>query len=111
MEEDMIQLRLGQQAMTVELAGLKRTQDEDRKTTQANHKENRDSIHHIREDMQEMADNVGKVASKIDDYLLVQETLTQQAAKAWWKQPLGTAVIVAVISVAIAALEHVMGWK
>lgn len=107
----MIQLRLGQQSMASEIAVIKRTQDEDRKTTLANHAENRTSIHKIREDMQAMADNVGVVTSKIDDYLLVQQTLEIQRSKAWWKQPLGTAIIVAAITVAWAVIQHGMGWK
>lgn len=106
----MIQLRLGQASLAAEMASVKRDQAADREITKANHKQNRDSIHTIIEGMETMQLQVSEVASKIDDYLLVQATIAQQLAKAWWKQPLGTAVIVAVITIVWASIEHGMGW-
>ena len=78
---------------------------------QANHVQNRTSIHEIREAQQVQADTVNLIGGKIDDYLLVQRTLEEQRAKAWWKQPLGTAFIVAAITVAWAVIQHGIGRK
>lgn len=61
--------------------------------------------------MQTMTETIWLIGGKIDDYLLVQKTKDDEKAKAWWKQPLGTAVIVAAITVAWTAIQHGMGWR
>ena len=111
MEEDMIQLRLGQATLISKLAALEATQAADRTQTVLNHTQNRTSIHKIVNDMQTLTNNLYILGNKIDNYLLVQETISAQKAKAWWKQPLGTATIVAVVTVGWTALQHIWGWK
>ena len=111
MEEDMIQLRLGQERLAGEIATLTRAQEVDRKQTATNHVQNRDSIHKLFNDLQTMTNTIYLLGNKIDNYLLVQQTIATQKEKAWWKQPLGTAMIVAVVTVGWTALQHIWGWK
>lgn len=106
----MIQLRLGQASLASQVAALKQEQGADREITRANHKQNRDSIHKIVDGMETMQLQVSEVATKIDNYLLVQQTIAEQVAKAWWKQPVGTALIVAIITIGWAAVQHGLGW-
>jgi hypothetical protein len=102
----MIQLRMGQQkleakidAQAVTLEGLKETQRE-------NHKQNRESIHDIRGEQEIVSANVALVTMKLDNYLLVQSTRDEQKDKAWWKQPLGTGIIVLGITFGLKVLER-----
>jgi len=107
----MIQLRLGQERLQNELASVKRDQIADRETTKANHKQNRDSIHAIVNSMESMQLQVSEVSTKIDNYLLVQSTIAAQLSAAWWKQPLGTAIIVGIITIGWSVWQHAKGWK
>ena len=106
----MIQLRLGQQALVADIKSLRSEREADRTLMVQNHAANRESIHKLRNDLQTVAETVGDVSKKIDDYLLVQTDRDLQSAKAWWKQPLGTALIVTAITVGWAIVEHGIGW-
>lgn len=99
MDEDMIQLRLGVQALKGRMDGLESARNSDRNTMQANHQQNRVSIHDLRGEMQTLNDNVTTVTGELHDYLLVQRTRDEQRDKAWWKAPLGVAVIVTAITI------------
>jgi hypothetical protein len=106
----MIQLRLSVQAVSSDVRTLRTDHEEARRVMATNHAQNRTSIHDLKDDLQTMADNVSHVSAKIDNYLLVQKTREEDSDKAWWKQPLGTAVIVSVISAILAFTEHQLGW-
>lgn len=100
MDEDMIQLRLGLQQLSGEIVALKAARENDTRQMSANHNQNRSSVHDLRDDVQTLSDSVTKVTGELHDYLLVQKDRDEQRDKAWWKAPLGTALIVLVITIA-----------
>ena len=94
MDEDVIQLRLSVQRIEGELATLSQKQT-------VNHAQNRKDIEGMQSSMDSMAASVMAVTKQVSDYLLVQNDREVQKLKAWWKAPLGTAIIVLVLT---------MGW-
>ena len=122
MEEDMIQLRLNIQQLSSEMTGLRKERESDRlqahadrqadrKQTEFNHKQNRGSIHDIKDDLQTLSDSVTEVTGKLNDYLLVQQTRDEQRDKAWWKAPLGVAVIVLIVTIGWGIVQKaVLHW-
>ena len=85
-------LRVGQAKLSGEIDVLRNQQT-------ANHKQNRDSIHDLTNNVQTLADGLNEVTCKIDDYLLIQNDRDNQRDKAWWKAPLGTGIIVLVLTI------------
>jgi len=78
-------LRVGQAKLSGEIDVLRNQQT-------ANHKQNRDSIH-------DLTNNVQTLADGLNDYLLIQNDRDKQRDKAWWKAPLGTGIIVLVLTI------------
>lgn len=111
MDEDMIQLRLDVQKLFGEMRSLRETRNGDRSKMDSNHVSNRTSIHDIRDEMQTLNDTVTVVTGELHDYLLVQATRDEVRDKAWWKAPLGVAIIVLVVTIGWSVVQKaVLHW-
>jgi hypothetical protein len=101
-DEDVIQLRLSVQRIEGELTALTQTQKN-------NHLQNRGDIEGMQTSMEQMTASITAVAKQVSDYLLVQADREAQRAKAWWKAPLGTAIIVLMLTIGWDAMSSILG--
>ena len=102
MDEDVIQLRLSVQRIEGELSALTQTQ-------KTNHLQNRGDIEGMQTSMDKMAESITAVTTQVGNYLLVQADREAQRAKAWWKAPLGTAIIVLMLTIGWDAMSSILG--